>query len=169
MTTTNNSGFISKYNFRPLILSSEEIERMRKSLDGAEGRLVFYPTLLKNKGVTGQVLTLRYILYKKEGDEKVENYGEFEPVRFDYMNVLGNVKKYSKKFANAVFPPIVIPHKASKEDDSISLSLLFEIQQADDWVFYLEQDECENIWLKNVKFLSANVGGKCVGKHCPES
>jgi hypothetical protein len=118
-----SENFILNWNSRPLLLPFVEVQAMRNAIGEGVGSLIICPAIINSEGISEQIITLRYILYKKNEDNN------FIPVRFDFKPVLGVFESYYDKLALATIPNFEVPQAtdipAPPAVQKISLDIIF--------------------------------------------
>jgi hypothetical protein len=157
---------IQDLNFRPLLLSFEEIKAMKDAIGpNGNGKLCICPTFTTSLGIPEQMVTLRYILFKKDLPNN-----EYLPVRFDFKPVLGSMESYYDYLKTSSIPNFII-HQSSPLPPAppvFSLDDLFSfvdfqinenfVNANNFWAFFLKKNDDNTISL-NAKILAKKVGG----------
>ena len=163
------ANFFGEYNFRPLLLTFNEIAAMKAAIgEGNEGALLFCPVFSSSAGIPEQIVTLRYILYKIVDDNYI-------PVRFDFKPVLGNMGPYYADLKNASLPNFLMNQSPLQTPPEASLDELFafltessvdddgniipNINEDNYFSFFLQKNADESISLSRTILLVKGGGG----------
>ena len=174
---SNVGSFISNYNFRPLLLTFQEVQAMKNALGDDEGSLFICPVFANSSGIDEQIVTLRFFLYKKQ--ETI-----YTPINFDFKPTLGSVQLYEDKIKNASLPCFEIPWSLPEEENTIipqkpTLSSIFATLELIDietqslefenyfYSFFLQKDSDESISLQYIILRIKIGGGGGPGGDCP--
>jgi hypothetical protein len=160
---------IKDLNFRPLLLPFEEVQAMKDAIGvGGIGELYICPTYTTSLGIPEQIVTIRYLLFKKDVQNNLD-----VPVRFDFKPVLGTIEPYFNLLKTASLPNFVIPQTTptpvQPNPKLFSLEALFSFVAAINadgtfenennyWAFFLQKNEDNTISL-SAKILKIKTGG----------
>lgn len=161
---------IKDLNFRPLLLPFEEIQAMKDAIGlNGVGELYICPTYTTSLGIPEQIVTIRYVLFKKD----VQNNSS-TPVRFDFKPVLGPIESYYSRLKTASFPNFVIPQttptpqppnsKLFSLDDLLSFVNMIDpvdgsfVNENNYWAFFIVKNADNSISLK-AKILTVQITG----------
>lgn len=169
-------SFIDNYNFRPLVLTFQEIQSMKNAVGSDNGVLFICPVFCTSEGIPEHdyVVNLRYFLYKKQETTYV-------PLRFDFKPILGFVDDYFKKIKNATFPCFEIPQSPTPNipvaDSPINLDYIFSfvsenpngtfLNKENYFIIFLQRNEDETISLHSKILQIKPGGGEGPGGDCP--
>jgi hypothetical protein len=160
---------IQDLNYRPLLLPFEEVKAMKDSIgiDGI-GELYICPIYTSSLGIPEQIISIRYILFKKDIPNNIDI-----PVRFDFKPILGSIESYYNRLKTSSLPNFVIPQNTPTpippNPKLFSLGQLFSFVNAlnadgtfenenNYWAFFLKKNDDNSISL-NAKILQNKVGG----------